>query len=526
MAKNRQFRRGYKMQTQDKHSIESQQPGLSAKPRRLRALLAGLGGFVVVLLVVGASIVVFGAARQRQGSPQPPVGKWEQVQSGYLFLSMQAAPSNPAVLYSCVTTSAAISNKEGQADTILRSTDGGDHWQNIGASIGLGSYCDLAVSPTNENDIYVISTSATSQTIATFRHSTDGGQTWTTITPTFSPALRVPGTGAAGLPWFVQQLSYDGHSLYGIQWVATRAPAIQGPPPFANRLPRLVTSTDGGHTWHIIDGQFTAQNLGAQSYTLDIAHPGAIYEIVGQPWFPIETAPAPATGILPRFGFNEQLFKSADNGASWQSLLTNLPINSQVQLASANPQIVYVGGIRGTLPLASQYQPGRGSATTYPPTILTGISGVFNLQVSTNGGTSWQQVAAPSEEQLIQNWFVSADGSVYTSPTITSGSPGVGPGAVAGTPIVGTAVPATPVYTTPLPARTVPGGLPDIQTTLPVSHPYIQRYDPASQTWSQITQPPISGQLLQITPVDTHGGAVLWYVGLSGTQYVLYRYVV
>ena len=511
------------MQTQDKNTTGSQQPDLSARPRRSRRLLAGLGAFVVVLLIVGASIVVFAAARQRQGSPQPPVGKWEQVQTGSLFLSMQAAPSNPAVLYACATTSAAVSNKEGQADTILRSTDGGDHWQNIGAGIGLGSYCDLTISPTNENDIYIISTSASSQTIVTFRHSTDGGQTWTTITPTFSPPLRVPGSGAAALPWFVQQLSYDGHSLYGIQWVFTRAPAIQGPPPFANRLPRLVTSADGGHTWHIIDGQFTAQNLGAQSYTLDATHPGTIYEIVGQPWFPLETAPIPSPGNLPRIGLDQQLFKSADNGASWQSLLTGLPFASRVQLASANPQIVYVGGIRGPLPLVPEYQPDQGPITTGQPTIAPGA---FHLQVSTNGGASWQQVAAPPEEQLIQNWLVSADGSVYTSPTISSASPGVGATAVAGTPIAGTAVPATPVNTTPLPVRTVPGGLPDIQTTLPVSHPSILRYNPASQTWSQVTQPPISGQLLQVTPADTHGGAVLWYVGLSGTQYVLYRYMV
>lgn len=512
------------MQTQDKNTIESQQPDPATKPHRPRALLAGLGAFVVVLVIVGASIAVFAAARQRQGSPRVPTGKWEQVQAGYLFLSMQAAPSNPAVVYSCVTTSAAISNKEGQADTILRSTDGGDSWQNIGASIGLGSYCDLAVSPTNENDLYVISTGAASQTIATFRHSTDGGQTWTTITPAFSPPLRVPDTGAAGLPWFVQQLSYDGHSLYGIQWVATRNPVIQGPPSAFNRLPRLVTSADGGHTWHIIDEQFTAQNMGAQSYTLDATHPGTIYEIVGQPLFPVETLPAPTNVTLPRFGLNEQLFKSTDGGASWQSLLTNLPVNSQVQLASANPQIVYVGGIRGPMPLTSQYQPGRGPATAEQPTFLTGISSVFNLRVSTNGGASWQQVAAPSEEQLIQNWFVSADGSVYTSPTITSGSPGVGSTGVAGTPIVGTAVPATPVLTTPLPAKTVPGGLPDIQSP-PQATPYIQRYNAVSQTWSQVTQPPISGSLLQVTPIDTHGGAVLWYVGLSGMQYVLYRYV-
>src|SRR5579859_5527663 len=490
------------MQTRDTNSIESQLHSLSEEPRKPRRWLAGLSACLVVLLVIGASIFVFAAAKQRQSSQQPPPGQWQQVQSGYLFLSMQAAPSNPAVLYACVTTSAAVSNKEGQADTILRSADAGNHWQNIGASAGLGSTCELAVSPTNENDIYVISTGVTSQTNAALRHSTDGGQTWTTIPPAFSPSLRAAGTSTA-LPWFVQQLRYDGHNLYGIQWVFSRAPAVQGPPPFANRLPRLVTSADGGHTWHIIDGQFTAQNLGAQSYTLDVTHPGTIYEIVGQTAFPIETAPVPTPGILPRFGLSEQLIKSTDNGASWQALLNGLPFGSQVQLASANTQIVYVGGIRGPLPLIPRSQPGQG--TTYRPASITVL---FSLQVSTNGGTNWQQVVAAPNEQVIQGWFVSADGHIYTSPTITSSSPGVGP-----TAITGTAIPATPVYGTPLPATPLTGGLPDIQSTLPVSHPSIQRYDLASHTWSQVTTPPTDGHLLQVTPADTHGGAILWYVG-------------
>lgn len=504
------------MQTRDKNSTGSQQNNLSSEPDIPRRWLTGLGACLVVLLVVGASIFVFAAARQSQGSQQPPHGQWQQVQTGSLFLSMQAAPSNPAVLYACATTSAAVSNKEGQNDTILRSADAGNHWQNIGASAGLGSYCDLAVSPSNENDIYVISTSVPNQTNGTLRHSTNGGQTWTTITPTFSPPLTVPEGDV--LFWFMQHLHYDGHSLYGIQWIFTRGPVIQGPPTTFNRLPRLVTSADGGHTWHIIDGRFTMQKLGTQSFTLDPTHPGTLYEIVGQTAFPIETLPVPTNDILPRFGLNEQLFKSTDGGASWQSLLTGLPYGSQVQLASANSQIVYIGGIRGPLPLVPKFQPDQGPVISGQPTV---VLGVFNLQVSTNGGASWQQVAAPPEEQLIQDWFVSADGSVYTSPTISSVSPGVGP-----TPIVGTVVPATPVYSTPLPVRTAPGGLPDIQTTLPVSHPDIQRYDLAGHTWSKITIPPISGHLLTVTPTGTNGGSFLWYMGLQGTLYALYRYSV
>lgn len=506
------------MQTQHKNSIDSQENRSLAEPRKSRKWLAGLSAFMVVLLVVGVSIFVFAAAGQHQGSQHPPTGQWKQVQSGYLFLSMQAAPSNPALLYACATTSTAVSNIQGPGDTILRSADFGDHWQNIGANATLGSYCELAVNPTNENDIYVISTNAASQTNAILKRSTDGGQTWTTITPVFSPPLRVQGTSTA-LPWFAQQLRYDGHSLYGVQWILT-APAIHAQPPsFINRLPRLVTSADGGRTWSIIDGQFTAKGLGTQAYTLDPAHPGTIYEIAGRPWFPVEIAPVPTNDTLPIFGIDQQLFKSTDNGANWQSLLTGLPYGSQVQLASANPQIVYVGGIRGPLPLIPRYQPGQG--TPYQPASITRL---FNLQVSTNGGTSWQQVGAAPNEQVIQGWFVSANGHVFTSPTVTSSSPGVGSTAVSGTAIVGTAIPGTRVFGTPLPVTPSTGGLPDIQSTMPVSHPGIQRYDLASHTWVQVTTSPADGRLLQVTPADIHGGAILWYVGLQGTHYTLYRY--
>src|ERR1700730_8268158 len=222
------------MQTQDKNSIDSQENRSLAEPGKPGKWLAGLGAFMVVLLVVGVSIFVFATAGQRQ--QHPPTGQWKQVQSGYLFLSMQAAPSTTAEHYACATTWAVVSNIQGPGDTVLRSADFGDHWQNIGANPALGSYCELAVNPTNENDIYVISTNVSSQSSAILKHSTDGGQTWTAVTPAFSPPLHAQGFGTA-LPWFVQQLRYYVLSLYGLKWIITRLPVIQGPPSFANRLP-------------------------------------------------------------------------------------------------------------------------------------------------------------------------------------------------------------------------------------------------------------------------------------------------
>ncbi|HLX57762.1 MAG TPA: sialidase family protein [Ktedonobacteraceae bacterium] len=502
------------MQTQHKNTVDklaTMQATPPAGPRNRHAWLTGLGAFIVVLLVIGASITVFTLVGQRQDNhqhtPTPVAGQWKQVQSGYLFYSMQAAPSNPAVLYACATASSGVSNTNNSSIVILRSADFGDHWQNVGANVAYGGYCDLAINPTNANDLYAIFGSNASQPSTAFKHSTDGGQTWTSITP----ALRTPGINTL-VPWSVQQLYYDGHNLYGMQWIIpypTPTPK-QPEPAFLNRLARLVTSSDGGHTWSIIDGQFTAQGLGVQDYVVDPEHPGTIYEIAGKPLYPVEIRPTPTNDILPVFGLNQQLFKTTDNGASWRSLLTGLPYASQVQLASNNPQILYVGGIARALPL------GTGRDTT-PPYVI----GSFHMQVSVDGGANWRQLATTPDEQVVQSWYVSADGHLYTSPTMTFRMPGVQP-----TAIIGTVVPVSPptkVFGTPLPVGTANGAMPDIQLPSGTS---ILSYNPVNNTWSPVTTPPTYGDLLQVTPADAHGGAILWFMGVPNSHYALYRYLV
>src|SRR6266571_937612 len=74
--------------------------------------------------------------------------------------------------------------------------------------------------------------------------------------------------------------------------------------------------------------------------------------------------------------------------------------------------------------------------------------------MSTNGGSTWQNVAIPSDMQSIQNWFVSPGGQVYASPTIPFSSQP--------TAITGTIKPSTPV---PFPTSTPQTG---IQSTSPV----------------------------------------------------------
>ena len=501
-------------------------PSLPAQPKRNR-WLAGIGAFIVVILLVGLSTLVFAQLRQHQAaqtSPTPPAGRWQQVLKGYTLISITAARSDPAIVYACVAqgTSNGSSQSNTNSFTILRSADFGDHWQDIGKNVIAGDTCQIAVNSANADDVYAVSYGNSMPDPAQLKHSQDGGKTWETILPLMHvSSLQAP------VQWAIQQMRVEGNHLFGIQMIVPRAlPAGTPIKAFPNLVPRLATSVDGGHNWTIIDNQFTAQRLGVHSYAVDPTNSNTIYELVGVSLLPINLRSVPTSDPLPIFGINQELYKTTDGGASWQSVLTNIPYASQVQLASGNPQTIYVGGTMGPLPLL----PGV-PRQSYPVEI-----GSFHLQMSTNGGSAWNTVAIPSDMQSIQNWFVSSGGQVYVSPTISFG--------IQPTIIPGTIQPATPVSN---PNSTPQTGIPsvgaDLSGTSPIYRPsslvdihaqvvsvapsqFIRRYDPTTNSWSNITNPPTTGFMLQLTPAQSTSGAVLWFVGMDNNGQTLYRYSV
>ncbi len=518
------------MKTQDTNDAGQQTATSSpARPKRNR-WLAGIGAIIIVMLLVGLSAFVFVQLIQHQAgqpTPTPPTAQWKQVLKGYTLTSLVAARSNPAVLYACAIRE--TPNTPSQSDqgvvTILRSADFGDHWQDVGGSAALGNICQLAVNPTDSNDIYAVSNVSSSQNPGLLKHSTDGGQTWQTILPVIHvPSPQTP------VPWFVQQIAIEGNHLFGVQLIMPQPMPVAPPTrPIPNLLPRLVTSIDGGHNWIIIDNQFAAQRLGVHSYAVDPTNPNTIYDLVGFSWFPINLRTVPTNDQLPVIGLNQELYKTTDGGATWQLVLTNILYGSQVQLARSEPQVIYVGGTIGPLPLIPNTpQP------TYPVPL-----GSFHLQMSTNGGSNWQNVAIPSDMQSIQSWFVSPIGQVYASPTLPfSGQP---------TAIVGTIVPVTPVpFPTGSPQSGIQGIPPvgaDLSRPSPIYRPasfvaeyaqvvsvassqFIWRYDPSTSRWSDVTRPPTQGFMLQLTPAQASSGAILWFVGITGEGQVLYRYIV
>ena len=470
------------MRTRDTIDEQMTPPEPGQDRSKSTSWLARIGAIFVVALVVGASAIVFAQLGQHHKSQPsnlsnlsvPPPGKWVQVLNGYTLSSLSAADSNPSILYACAVHSQAsapqATTSNNTSYTILRSTDFGARWQDIGSSAALGSSCQLAVNPGNSNELYAIGLPNAAQATNILKHSMDGGQTWTTI----SPALSMPGNRSAPV-WNVEQLSMVGNALFGVQLMPQDTnPTVQRGvlPRYYARLNRLVTSTDGGRTWTVLDQQFTTSWQTVSSYAVDPVHTGTIYVLVSIPTLPVQ--PKTEEPRVPTvYSSSFDLYKTTDNGATWQPLLQNLPFATQVQLARSNPQTIYIGGTRSPLPVSRE-------APVYDNINTFG----FHLQVSTDGGATWRQVPdLPQASQAfsVLAWFVGSNGQVYFYP---AGSP-----------------------------------------NSPSSQGSIQRYDPSRDAWNEVTRPPIDGSLLAVTS----GGAtsdVLWFIGISKGQSLTYRYAV
>src|SRR6266536_4574436 len=171
------------MKTEDAIDEQITPPGPGQGHSKGTSWLAGIGAIVVVALVIGASAIVFAQLGQHHKSQSPnssipPPGKWVQLLNGYTLASLAAGDSNPSVLHACAvhsqtSTPQAVTGND-TSYTILRSTDFGGQWQDIGSNAALGSSCQLAVNPGNSNELYAIGLPNAAQATSVLKHSTDG----------------------------------------------------------------------------------------------------------------------------------------------------------------------------------------------------------------------------------------------------------------------------------------------------------------------------------------------------------------
>ena len=487
------------MQTQDKETTHTTP---SVQKSRTVPWLTGLGLFIVLALLVGLGATVFAYSRTlRTSTTTSQAATWQRVLDGYSITSLTAAPSNPTVLYACGTPfhpSTAVPYRPSQpmlTYTLLRSADGGTTWQAVAQ---LGADCQLAINPTQSDDLYVIGLAghfaSNGQVPSVLRHSTDGGRSWTDI----APALNT-GNPQLSTAWHVQQLTMVGNHLFGIQLLpTTRVQPIVRPAPVTVvtrlDLSRLVESSDGGHTWSIVDSNLNVTGQGTYNYKVSPSNPETVYELVSAEWFPYGPPVQPRN--IPTDGRNLTLYKTTNGGGSWTKLLDNIQYGSKIQLASNNPSLVFVGSSASILsPIGPDISP-----------VPTNLS----LAVSKDGGATWSDVKQSAEDSLTQNWFVSANGQVYIAASAIVGEQPRG--------ATGTVVPVSTKSTTPV--GVIVHGNPgvivgDVMT--------IQRYDVTNGTWSTVTKTPSSGTLLAVTDNITQHETTLWFLSDADNAQVLYK---
>ncbi len=483
------------MQTQDKETTH-----IATSIRRSRRIpwITGLSMLIIITLLLGIGATVLAYTHTADNS-QTVTNTWQRVLKGYTLMSLTAAPSNPAVLYACGVPSQSATivpyrpSQPMVSYTLLRSADSGTTWQEV---THLMADCQLAINPVQSNDLYVVGLAghlaSNGGVPNVLKHSTDGGRSWTDIAPVVST-----GNIQLSVVWHVQQLTMVGNQLFGIQLLPTAMlqPIVKpSPASVLTRLDlaRLVQSSDGGHTWTIVDGNLSETAQGTNSYTVSPSNPQTIYELAGPQLFPYTITPKNIT----TYSRNLTLYKTANGGSTWTKLREDIQYGSKIQIASKQPSLVFLGGSTGVL--------------TPNGADVTPLLGRFSLAVSKDGGTTWQTIKQPTQGLLVQNWFVDATGQLYIATgAVVAGQP---------TGTIGTAVPVGTKHIKPV--GVIISGSSGVQVG---SVTAIQRYDVASNTWTTVTKTPSSGTLLAVTDSLTQHTTTLWFLSDANGEQVLYR---
>ncbi len=308
----------------------------------------------------------------------------------------QIAPGNPQVVYQL--------GPANQSLILQRSTDGGKTWHefSLPGQFSLASSL-IFVSPLNAQYVFLTVTGTRSGNDCVVKHlssystlsggqhvcgiqylSTDGGAHWTMLHMPALPDGRqgvLGGTSILNLSTMpaassTQVLRVQGERLYSALGPYTQDGQIPGTPGA-----RLVTSTDGGVTWQLVDTDLVASGKNICDYAPD---PGS------STLFAITTTTCNAEAPDGMF-----LWRSDDAGAHWAQV-GQLPANTNmgmivVSRGNGAQPLLYINMAQA--PISS----GTYAADLFRP--QTGGSSLdlspANVQVSADGGKTW--TAAPTK---------------------------------------------------------------------------------------------------------------------------------
>lgn len=257
----------------------------------------------------------------------PLSDQWERLMVNAIAID----PVNPETIY---VGTGDFNGGLGPGWGIMKSTNGGATWSNIGRSAFIGaSIRSIVVDPTNSNNILVASGYGANEL---FR-STNAGSTWSVVESTVAHWCDL-----------VVSPSNAGTRTY---WAAAESVDSATPP-------RIVRSQDNGATWTTIS---IPGLVGINSLSLDLAvsptNPNRVYVLA-------------ATA--------QKLFRSDNNGATWVDLSSNFSNStSSYNWSQASYDWHMVAG-----------QGQGGNDTLY--------IGLIDLMQSTDNGVNWRSVGGPT----------------------------------------------------------------------------------------------------------------------------------
>jgi hypothetical protein len=315
-------------------------------------------------------------------------------QSDNSWATPAIAPSDPQVVYQLAQANASAKL------TLQRSTDGGKTWKTFAVPAGSSSddfKPSIVVNPLNAQFVYLTvggtrsgsdcavthalkneSSFSGGQNICDVQYlSTDGGVTWSVLHLPLPSALG--DTSGFGWPLGLTSNSLTVFKVQGTRLYSTLGPYVENGAVLAATAARLVTSTDGGLTWQLIDA-----GLGDGNGVCDYAPDPASATI-----FAITTVNCTSPGVGPLI-----LWRSDTAGSSW----------TQVGQLANNTELGMIVGSQGAgkQPLlynTTAQETGGGALAADVSRPQSGGGGIdfspANLQVSADGGKTWQ--AAPSK---------------------------------------------------------------------------------------------------------------------------------
>jgi len=306
---------------------------------------------------------------------------------------------------------------------------GVDEWTRLGPQGG--HIQAISMDPHNPGTLYA------ETNIAPFKTS-DAGGTWVksnlpnqplVFDPqdpntiyTFSQTAGVSKSTDGGKSWNAANSGLPPSGYYPPQVLALVIDPVNSAALYAGTWQGIFKSTDGGANWNSANSGIPVLNVPGQSPGLDSGKPTSVYCLAIDPRTP-STLYAVANGItyapdtvLVAGG----LFKSTDEGGTWNPLNLGLPQGSSIHVIAINPQnpsTLYLGTVYGILKSTdrgSDWSPVNsglpafagppGGATVdslaidqqQPDTVYAAITSPSGNKIvkTTNGGASWNDASS------------------------------------------------------------------------------------------------------------------------------------